>query len=749
MMKRHAFLTAVAAVLVAGSTINPTWAREPVKSLADLKPLEKQVMQVAAKVMPSTVALVAEKTGASGSGVITTADGLILTAAHVVQGVDEMSVVFPNGKKVTGKVLGANYSKDIGMVKIQEPGAWPFVERGDSKKLEAGDRVVAMGHSAGFDLNRTPPVRFGQVVSKGPGNFFTTDCTLIGGDSGGPIFDMQGRIIGINSSIGTSLHNNNHAGIDGFREDWDRLLGGEMWGELSMNPFANPESPVLGIEMDRDTASRHGVGVKAVTAKSPAASAGVRIGDEVVAIDTLPVTSGRELQLALAKRQAGEKIKLGVLRDRTKLELDVTLIKRETLYDRRAYRGPMEADRDDEERDVPLILPAEREAVAKATGEYVEALKGDTAPLADSVVWVYSMSKQVSYGTVIGDGHQILTKWSQIAADRNALVQIMDHSGAKRLAHVTGVYEDEDLAVLAIDGTALTPVKWSAAGAPEIGRFLVAPTREGKVGGFGVVSVAERSLRESSQAYLGVGSDISFPGPGVKVDTVEPKTGAAAAGLAKGDLILKLGDHALASLAELRALMLEKKPGDHVDLHVSRGGKDLKLDILLGNLPLSPQPFNPRLRQMEQMGGDISRVRDAFPRVIQTDMPIKPEQCGGPVVDLAGNVIGISIARADRTRSLIVPAAEVVAMLKRPAVDAAIARIGPAPLEGPQLAGGPPTGRSAPGAPEGRGPGGPGGAPGGPSTQGLDGDHVRRHVRDIQRLLDRLHDEMDRENGVR
>ena len=180
-----------------------------------------------ARCCPATVALLSERTGSSGSGVITTEDGLILTAAHVVQGAEEILVVFPDGKQVRGKVLGANYSKDIAMVQIEETGKWPFVEMGASKQLEAGDWVIALGHSAGFDASRPPPVRFGRVISKGPGNFLTTDCTLIGGDSGGPLFGLDGKIVGIHSSIGQSLTNNNHAGIDGFREDWDRIHAGE------------------------------------------------------------------------------------------------------------------------------------------------------------------------------------------------------------------------------------------------------------------------------------------------------------------------------------------------------------------------------------------------------------------------------------------------------------------------------------------------------------------------------------------
>lgn len=309
-------------------------AGEPVRDLADLAKLESKVETVSKKVMPATVALLAEKTGSSGSGVITTADGLILTAAHVVQGVEELVVVFPNGEQVMGKVLGANYSKDIAMVQIVGKGPWPFAERGASKSLAAGDWVVALGHSAGFDAGRTPPVRFGRVVSKGPGNFLTTDCTLIGGDSGGPLFDLDGKIVGINSSIGVSLTNNNHAGIDGFKEDWDRIRAGEAWGRLSMNPLANPEMPVLGIVMGMPRGEK-GVTVVEVAPRSPSAAAGVRVGDVIQSLDGSPVRDGNKLQVMLVKRQPGDKVKLGILRDGNPLEVEVGLVRLESLFEQR------------------------------------------------------------------------------------------------------------------------------------------------------------------------------------------------------------------------------------------------------------------------------------------------------------------------------------------------------------------------------------------------------------------------------
>lgn len=316
------------AVLVSASLCP---AYESVETLADLQRLQEKVEDVSAKSLPATVSLVSEKTGSSGSGVIVSADGLILTAAHVVQGMSEVDVYFADGKKWLGKVLGANFSKDIGMVKMVDTGPWPFVDIGESKPLEAGDWVIAIGHSAGFDPARTPPIRFGRVMSEGPGNYFTTDCTLIGGDSGGPLFDLDGKLLAVNSSIGQSWKNNNHAGVDGFREDWDRLMAGETWGTLQMNPLANPETPVLGIGMGMRRAA-DGVPVFKVEPNSPAAAAGVRVGDVIRSVDGDRVREGAELQQVLVKRNVGDKVKLGIIRGETELEIEVELVKREELF---------------------------------------------------------------------------------------------------------------------------------------------------------------------------------------------------------------------------------------------------------------------------------------------------------------------------------------------------------------------------------------------------------------------------------
>jgi serine protease Do len=324
-------IISMALAMLATPALPDLEAREPSQTLEDLANLQTKVSEVSRKALPATVALLSNDTGASGSGVVVTADGLIYTAAHVVQGAKQVQVVFPDGKTARGKVLGANLSKDIAMVQITAPGPWAHVDIGTSRQLEAGDWVISLGHSAGFDPARTPPVRFGRVVSKGPGNFLTTDCTLIGGDSGGPLFDLEGRVVGIHSSIGLSLENNNHAGIDGFAVDRDRLLAGNTWGRLTMDPLENPERPVLGV-VTSEGRSRNGTAVVEVVPGSPAGAAGIRVGDIIGEIDGNRVRSLTDLHRTLAKRMAGDTVEVVIRRDGERRVFPVQLIAANALY---------------------------------------------------------------------------------------------------------------------------------------------------------------------------------------------------------------------------------------------------------------------------------------------------------------------------------------------------------------------------------------------------------------------------------
>jgi len=325
-----------------------------------------------------------------------------------------------------------------------------------------------------------------------------------------------------------------------------------------------------------------------------------------------------------------------------------------------------------QQRDVPLRSAKERQVFEEQTAELNAAFGTVLAEAASATVSVRDAGgKRLAFGTVVGDGSRILTKWSEIAnADE---ITIRGNDQLVRSVTLAGIFEDEDIALLALAGEPMTPAGWTFE-PPVLGQFLAAPQPDGSLAGWGVVSVLERNLRDTDHAYLGVTGNPGFTGPGVKVAEVAGDSGAAAAGLLPGDIILKAGEREISGLMELRSSLIGLDPGSRIELLVKRGRNERTFDVLLGNRPALPQFPAARLRQMERMGGPISSVATAFSRVIQTDMRLLPDQAGGPVVDLEGRVVGITLARADRTRSFVMPAANVNTLLEREPTPPAIAR---------------------------------------------------------------------------
>ncbi len=331
-MTRHILISSLSICLLAAG-FQPVAANPMAKTVEDLKAIQTKAIATVKKVLPATVSLFSAKNGASGSGVIVNKEGLILTAGHVVRGAEEITVVFPNGKQARGKVLGANYTRDAAMVQIIDKGPWPFAEIGHSKNLEPGDLVLALGHAGGYDPVRTPPVRFGRVIARSINKFMSTDCALIGGDSGGPLYDLDGKVIGIHSSIGNSLASNNHASIEGFREDWERMIKGETWGRLGGRALDDPDAPVLGIQTMRS--ARGGVAVSHVFEGSPAQRAGVREGDIIRSINGRRTPDLRRLQSILTNYKPGNIITVRIIRGEDNVTYGIKLGKRGDVLKKR------------------------------------------------------------------------------------------------------------------------------------------------------------------------------------------------------------------------------------------------------------------------------------------------------------------------------------------------------------------------------------------------------------------------------
>jgi hypothetical protein len=210
----------------------PVFSRPQPESINDLKAIEARVQALLPKIMPAVVGV---KIGAAqGSGVIVDNEGHVLTAGHVSDAPAgknaQREVVLPGGKILPVKVLGRNSSIDSGMLLITDrEEEFPHVEMGKSAELKRGDWVLAIGHPGGYKSNRGLVVRVGRVLEANP-KYIRTDCTLVGGDSGGPLFDMHGRVVGIHSRIGNDIAFNIHVPVDTFRQTWNRLASGEKFG---------------------------------------------------------------------------------------------------------------------------------------------------------------------------------------------------------------------------------------------------------------------------------------------------------------------------------------------------------------------------------------------------------------------------------------------------------------------------------------------------------------------------------------
>jgi serine protease Do len=322
--------------------------------------------------------------------------------------------------------------------------------------------------------------------------------------------------------------------------------------------------------------------------------------------------------------------------------------------------------------EVPLMRPDERRVVDAQSLAFNKALEPILADAAKSTVEIWSRDRgkprRLAYGTVVADGTGILTKWSEIEGFTDSLF-VTGRYGEGAKAEVGGVYTDEDLALLSLPADAVTsedlvPVKFHKADLP-LGRFLSAVRPDGKPGAFGVVAVLERNLRESDKAHLGIEADSQYRGEGVRIRNVQPEYGAAEAGLRAGDVILSVNNREISGLQELKNALSNKNPGDKVTLRIETAGKERSVEVRLSNRPVLGQFAGGRLNAMERMGGELNRIRDGFSRVVQSDMKIKSDQVGGPVVDLQGRVIGITMARADRTRTYIMGSEAVMDLLKR------------------------------------------------------------------------------------
>jgi serine protease Do len=256
----------------------------------------------------------------TGSGFVIRPDGIVLTNNHVVERAKEITVALSDGRELDAKVLGRDSKTDLAVLKVKSAEPLPTVQLGDSDALAVGDWVVAIGNPFGLSNTVTAGIvsAKGRAIGEGPyDQFIQTDAPINPGNSGGPLFDEHGRVVGINTAIFSQSGGNIGIGfaipINLAKELVPQL---EEHGHVTrgwLGVSIQKLTPALAESVGAD--GTHGALVAGVTADSPAARAGVKVGDVITAWDGKAVDEASTLSTLVAGTAIGKTVPVELRRD--------------------------------------------------------------------------------------------------------------------------------------------------------------------------------------------------------------------------------------------------------------------------------------------------------------------------------------------------------------------------------------------------------------------------------------------------
>ena len=265
-----------------------------------------------------------------GSGVIVSPEGRILTAAHVSGGVNkELTVVMNDGTEYKAISMGLISNTDAAMMQIVDSsadgGSFPYVDINKENDYKLGHWVFALGHSGGFDQARGPVVRLGRIVQDKESTI-QTDCKVIGGDSGGPLFDMDGRLIAIHSRVGKeTVVENLHVPMREYLTHWGEMEENKFVGD---GPFAKRPVKGSGFLGLGTNDSEDGLTVDQVGKGFAAEKAGFKVGDILLELNGEKVADKAELKSVLGEMAAGDSLEVKLSRDGEPMTIQLRLGKR-------------------------------------------------------------------------------------------------------------------------------------------------------------------------------------------------------------------------------------------------------------------------------------------------------------------------------------------------------------------------------------------------------------------------------------
>lgn len=267
-----------------------------------------------------------------GTGMITDAQGHILTNNHVVGGASKVQVLLADGSRFEARVVGTDPKTDLAVVKIDAGKPLPHVRFGDSDAVEVGEWVIAIGHPRGLDQTVTTGIvsakhRRGITDPSGYQDFLQTDAAINPGNSGGPLLSLRGEVVGVNAAIASTS-----GGFEGIgfaipsnmatyisRELIARGKVERGWLGVSVQDLTHELSRTMGIEGTR------GALISEIHKASPAEKAGLKQGDVVVAYNGKEIRDASQLRNEAASSPIGKEVKVTVLREGKKRELPVRI----------------------------------------------------------------------------------------------------------------------------------------------------------------------------------------------------------------------------------------------------------------------------------------------------------------------------------------------------------------------------------------------------------------------------------------
>lgn len=627
-----------------------------VRSTDSILTIERQVTSLQTRLVNTTVAIRMKE--ASGSGVIVSSDGYVLTAAHVINPPtgtyapnQKCAVTLADGKTYDALTLGMNPDVDFALIKIEGATNLPVSPIGDSGTLRPGEWIVATGHPLGRRAGRPPVVRLGRVLGyldrdgeHAPPTKIVTDAPLISGDSGGPLFDLNGRVVGINVMISGGGRRENvsmHTLINLPKWVMDNLKKGETLHDV-------PAQPAAFSEAWKEAKAAYSHGDYATT---------IRFLARCETLDPTDANS-RAIMARCYARQGT--VTSGI----TQLEeaIDLGYNDLEALHNDRDLAPLAQAPRYKQlvqRLELYLGLPGthkdDRAVIAAAARLAPDLGKGAVRILGDD--------KQVALGLVVSSGGDVLTKASELP-DGELSAVLSD--GRRVRAKKVSSDPNTDVALLHVDATGLEPVRFAEGFS--VGQWTVTPDGEGSVVATGVIGVASMPVKgrgiafrpPSGGGFLGIMMEEMEPEAlkslgltgGVKV-TVQPEYPASKAGVQNGDIIIQLDSQPIGDPDDLMSFMGPKKPGDQVMMKVARGKERVDLKVVLGERPANlPEKQN----MAAMLSGPVSKMQGPFTDVLHHDTVLRPSAIGGPLLDCAGRCVGMNIARADRTSTYALPA---------------------------------------------------------------------------------------------